>query len=441
MARFNITGLPTLGQSLPGLQGAAAGQDLMRAYLQNQAQQQRNVAQPGMNEAKLAQMLAQTEGQKLTTEQMTERLGLDEYKAWVTAQNAARGLKNIDLQREKMAAYYANAMSRFSKSQPGQIAQGMDPSAAAGALAGGSGFSQAFGQQFGAPGAGGGAVASQRAPAQEIAPPNFPALQQFLGKGQQGFAPSVDQNIPPVSQAQPQIQPPQPPILGEGQQGGVTDEMTRALMDAQRSASIKATTTAQIINQRHYSNLLDDLIDRTTPNMTVAIKAYSGPAGTSRLKKDQIIAMSGGSIPPALEAFNRVKNIATQFLANEITRSLGEAHNIATAGEMRKLANPIHWTKNPALALAEWDEFIKNSKQVSKTLSHSPAETLDALKAATAEPEQRQAISPGLPGAQQSVNAAPTGTVEMVTQNGESYAVPHADVEAAIKYGWRRANG
>ncbi len=441
MARFNVTGLPTLGQSLPGLQGAAAGQGLMRAYLQNQAQQQRNVAKPGMDQAKLAQMLAQTEGQKLTTAQMPERLGLDEYKAYIMAKNAARGLKNIDLQREKMAAYYANAMSRFSKSQPGQVAQGLDPSAAAGALAGGRGFSQAFGQQFGAPGTEGG----RPPPAQtaDIQAPNFPALQQFLGEGQQGFAPSVDQNIPPVSQAQPQIQPPQPQILGEGQQGGVTDEMTRALMDAQRSASIKATTTAQIINQRHYSNLLDDLIDRTTPNMTVAIKAYSGPGGAARLKKDQIASISGGGVSPALESFNRVKNIATQFLANEVTRSLGEAHNIATAGEMRKLANPIHWTKNPELALAEWDEFIKNSKQVSKTLSHSTAETLDALKAATSEgaPDIGQAISPGTPRAQQSVSAAPTGTVEMVTQNGESYAVPHADVEAAIKYGWRRANG
>lgn len=430
MARFSVSNLPTLSQSLPGLQGAAAGQDLMRAYLQNQAQQQRNVSQPGIDQAKLAQMLAQTEGQKATTAQMPEQLGLDKYKAMIMAQNAARGLKNIDLQREKMAAYYANAMSRFSRSQPGQIAQGMDPSAAAGALAGGTGFSKAFGQQFGAPGMEGGSQPPEQAQ-------DFPGMQQFLNKSPQGGAPQIGQDIPPVGQEQPQMQPPQPPM----QQPAVPNEMVKALQDAQRSASIKSTTTAQIINQRHYSNLLDDLIERTTPNMTVAIKAYSGTGGTARLKKDQIAAMSGGRVTPELESFNRVKNIATQFLANEVTRSLGEAHNIATAGEMRKLANPIHWTKNPALALAEWDEFIKNSKQVSKTLSHSTAQTLDALKAATAEPEQRQGISPGMPTAQQPVSAAPSGTVEMIDQNGESYAVPHSDVGAAIKYGWRRANG
>lgn len=453
---FNPSTWPTFQQSMPIAQGAATGEELLRAHLQNQMQRQQNQSRPDLDAAKLAQMQASTQGQQISNVQSPEMLALKEYFAKIAARNAAHGTQNIQLQRDKMGALYANALARVGNLPAMQSAMSDDPNLMGNILGGMTGFGDKFSQVEGGQGPLSSAGSAQPAPQQQsgmqdalqqayqkslqytpeqpMSEPKFPALQKYLQDQQAAPQPAPGQPVMP--QPEQQAAPSQQPQ--EQQQGVPLEEIKRA-QDATQSSLLKKTSTAQILNQRQYSGLLDDLIARTTPNMEIAIKAYSGLAGTKRLKKDQANSLlPGGVVTPELIAFNKVKNVATKFLANEVTRSLGESHNIATAEEMRKLANPIYWTKNPELALAEWKEFVDNSKTVSKSLSKSLAETEEQLRAISPSNDQSPQAQPS-PKTPLVGSAASSGTVEMIDDQGLYHAVQQDDLEGATKFGWRKA--
>lgn len=434
MAQWNPN-LPTLQQSLPGLQGARFGQDLMQAYLQNQAQQQQNVAQPGLSQAKLAQMLAQTRGQNIQNIQAPELLKIRQKAAENAARSADVRDAYIQLQLKKLPYYLATGSARMANLPAGQVALGQDPSLMSDLMMGQKGLASQLAQTAGATGA--------QPPLQPRQPPaGYPAQPQ--GMPQQGM---------PQQQPQTQMGAPQLPValtpeqqraddyLQQGTPSeNIPEDVIKEAQDATLSKLIRQTTPNRIQLQRYYEKTFEGFGDKISELMPTLSK-YAGPKGALLLKKDQLDAATG-KVNPNYEDYLFFKTYLVPQAANELRLFLGGQASDKEAEMMMKMIDPSLIATNPQLYQKRWENLIGQAKTIGPLIRQSLAQISGKSPVPAVTPSTGRALSPGIPGNQQQpITAAPSGTVEMITQNGESYAVPHGDVDAAIKYGWRRANG
>lgn len=482
MAGFNPRTWPTFQQSMPITQGAMTGEELIRRHLQNQQQKQQNQAQPGMDaaklakilqynqaqpgldEAKLSQMQATTEGTKLSTQQAPEKLGLQEYLAQIAAQNASHGMQNIQLQRDKMAALYANAFARAARIPAMQeaMANRDDPSVMGHILSALTGFSGKFAQVEGGQGPllseGGAQPVSQpqnamqqalqkafqksmQQPQEQPMPvPNFPALQQYL-QGQQAAAPQQIQQDAPQQTQQPipptPAQQPQQEIPAQQQQGGISPELISRAQDATASAEQKATQTAQILNQRHFALNLKAIGDPLEEKLK-AVSKYFGLTGKAAYAED-IAKGKAGNTPPELKIYRQLVKDDFPLYANEFGRAAGNNATDQQKKAMAKMVTPDWLLSNPDLALSTFQGLRDNERKIDKQLSKSLAQTQRELSEAGSQtgqqPQSQPSLSPPV------VSAAPAGTVEMIDDQGLYHAVDQSDVDGATKHGWKKANG
>lgn len=412
MAQWNPN-LPTLQQSLPGLQGARAGQNLMRGYLQNRAQRQRNLSQPGMTQAKLAQMMSQEQASKARVPLLQAQTETAQFEAQhapefldIKKQVAANALRNVvakeeytALQRQKMTSLMGNMLNRMSNSAAGKQFLSENPGFARNLLEGMQGASQQFAQQ-----------AQQPVPGM-----GQPAMQQPQG----------------VMGAQPPEQPVQP-MHGQmpAQLPSVSDEEVRRAQEATADRQVKDRTDMQTRNQKRFSTVLNSIVSKREKDLPRLFSKYVGAAN----KPKYLAGLKAGD-QDAL-AFRSFMKTDIPQIANELKRTMGGQATDQETRLMESIVNPDWWFGDARQAISQWNSFIENNRLIEKGLD---IPLRDLFK----KDGGRGVLSRASPGAVQSpsITAAPPGTVEMIEQNGKYRAVPHADVDAAIKYGWRRANG
>ncbi|WP_299079140.1 hypothetical protein [uncultured Paraglaciecola sp.] len=445
MAGFNPNTWPTYQQSMPMAQGAMTGEALQRAYLQNQMQRQQNQAQPDLNAAKLSQMQSATEGQNISNEQAPELMGLKEYMAQISAQNAARGLQNIGLQRDKMGALYTNAFSRFSNTPTGQTLLANDPNAQQNALAGSGAFNQQFAQLTGAPAIQGysqpspqqQAASQQSQQYQPIPAPNFPTLQKYMqgSQGGQQAAPPSQQYIQGSQQAQPQGQRfPQPAqqqvdqaIQQPQQNPNISPDLVRQAQDANASRMQKQNVSGQTANQRRFAvslNKFGNTIEEKLP----LVSRYFGVGGKANLLADKALVQSGKQ-PESYDIYQELVKTNFPDYANEFGRAMGIGATDKQKEAIKNVVNPDWMMSNPDLAFKVFKTLRKDESDMDEQLAMSPAQVQKYLASGGAKPGQKT----------QEQAASPSGTVEMVDNNGTYYAVNQDDVDGALKYGWRKA--
>jgi hypothetical protein len=459
MAQFNPT-LPTFAQSLPGIAGADAVQNMLRTYLQNKSMRIQNQFAPEVNRATIDDMYAKTQGQNINNQfapdtlaaklrglqienQLApEKMDLQRRRLDIYDKNSEFRDRLMEFQKQKSVAQFSNALKNWISTPAGAALASEQPEVMRNVLQAIENMSYATVQATGgADGLDGGFGYQQ----QQQMPPNMQMPPQYQPQMQQQMLPQGGAQMPPAMGQQPP--------MGQQQTPGMDDRISAA-QDATASALEKRTSTNQILNQRQYAGLLVNQIENASKDMYTAINAYHGVGGMTKLKSDiSRSKIDPGYAPARLIAYQKAVNVSSKIIANEITRSLGEAHNIPASEAMLKLAKPLgsswFWLENPEVAIGNWDELYKTAKNTYKQLSQSlaqgkkkadkmnPNETLiEYMRSQDAQQNVPQNVSRGT-----GQGAGGSGMVVMTDKDGASYAVHQSDVAAAIQYGWRRANG
>ena len=453
---MDARGLPTLQQSLPIFQGVAGGQDMLRSYLLNQAQRQRNKAAPDLAQSLLAQRGAQTDLSRARIPLTQAQAQSEQYRAQhapeffeLKKQIAANVSRNTQaredftkLQRQKMTSLLGNMLTRMANSPSGKRFLSDHPGFARNLLEGALGASEQFSAQaqLPAPGLGG-----EPSPQQQQPPMQQPMPQQ-----------------PPMQQPMPQQPPMQQPPMQQPQRLPVTDEMVRGAQESTRSKLEKETRTTRMANQAKFANTffkIAEQIDEVLPNVV----KYVGIPGRAKLLTQKFLTAFGADFP-ALKDYDLYVNKLVPEGATELLNYFGSHHTDTQYKQMVGVIKPdMVWT-NPKLFAETWKAASKYAMELEDIVKEPIAEDLkrrkinklydEKFKPIIRRVEQSQAggaapsgqnaglveaiknrAAPNIPA------SMPGGTVKMTDETGAFYDVPQEFVNDAIKDGLRRSNG
>ena len=180
------------------------------------------------------------------------------------------------------------------------------------------------------------------------------------------------------------------PTLNDIQQQGKNSRVTLSPNDyEQLSKSVndvleKKTTTAQIMNQRQYAGILDNLFDQGSELMPSVVK-YAGLAGAGK-KGIDALQSSFGKQSKTYQDYLLFSRSLAPILSNEMRRTLGGQASDNEQKIMANLANPSWIDSNPDQALSQY-QFLSNvyRNKVNPSLAARPSETLSLLKGGEAK--------------------------------------------------------
>jgi hypothetical protein len=366
MAGFNPNLWPTFQQSMPMLQGYQAG-------LGMQMGRQKNQSQPQLDEATLAQMQAQTQGQQLQNQYFPDELKLKQYLADIAMRNATERGNYNNLQMQKLPIFQGNLAARMASTPGGASLLGS----------------------------------------------NEGVMQNYLA-GQAGVTGDFAGNY-------------QPQDDGMMQQPMLSDADIAQAQDATTSKLIKNTTPTRVQTQRYYAKTFDNFADQISDIMPV-ISQYAGLGGQAKLAKDKAAALTG-KVNPDYEKYISFTTYLAPQASNELMQYLGMNHTDSQVKQMMETINPSLLSTNPKLYMQRWNDLVKYSQSIEPTINQSLAQVSgqSPLAAQTGQPTAQPQTS----RTPSTVSTVPLGSIEMIDPQGNSRAVPATAREQALAAGWR----
>lgn len=380
MAGFNPNLWPTFQQSMPMLQGYQAG-------LGMQMGRQKNQFQPQLDEATLAQMQAQTQGQQLDNQYYPEQLKLKQYLADIAMANAVARADYNKLQREKIPILQGNLADRTAALPAGQSALGTNKPLMNQFLSGLAGVMGGF-SGYGAD----------------------------MGNSQQPTMGNPQQNI-------------------NSQQVPITDDDIANAQDATMSNLIKKNSTTAILNQRQYGDILSGLSDQMQETLP-QIKQYFGLVGKGKLTWDSLKKEK----PEEYQKYYDFMTAYAPAYANELKRMMGGQATDQESALMDSMTNPDWNLANGEMAIKRFEALRGIESRVRQSLGKSTAQIAgqsplgqfgQSLGEPTAQPQTSR--TPSI------VSTVPVGSVEMIDPQGNSRVVPATARQQALAAGWRVA--
>jgi hypothetical protein len=196
----------------------------------------------------------------------------------------------------------------------------------------------------------------------------------------------------PQQSPQPMQRPVQPPMSEDqkNQAFGITPEMVRNIRDTSGSFAIKKTTPNQVQLQRYYDESVDNMIKQADP-MIDKIANFAGVSGKFKRGLGSLEANLGLRTSKDYQDYLQFAEITSQFIANEVGRSLG---NNATDNQkewMKQLSNPAVIAGNPQLAKQLWSALKASLKQNERAIAKTPNQVNDSLNARVNSPSGKVA--------------------------------------------------
>lgn len=141
----------------------------------------------------------------------------------------------------------------------------------------------------------------------------------------------------------------------------------------------RKTTTAQILNQRQYAGILDNLFDRGS-QLIPAVAQYAGLAGKGQQGLDALKS-SFGETSPQYQDYLYFSRTLAPILSNEMRRTLGGQATDNEQKAMGNLANPTWIDSNPQQAMSQY-QFLQSvyRSSVNPALAARPNQTLASLQ-------------------------------------------------------------
>lgn len=361
MAQWNPNTWPDFQKSLPMIQGYQAAMNMQY--------------QPRINNATLAQMQAQTEGQQLQNQMAPEEMKLKQYLAEIAMRNATERANYNNLQMQKLPIFQGNLAARMAGTPGGASLLGSNSDVMQNYLAGQAGVTGDFAGNY-------------------QSPDNSMAQQPMLSDAD-------------VAQAQ----------------------------DATTSKLIKGTTPTRVQTQRYYGKTFNNFADQITDMMPI-ISQYAGLGGQAKLAKDKLAAASG-QVSPDYEKYMTFTTYLAPQAANELMLYLGSNHTDQQTKQMMEMVNPSLLTTNPKLFQQRWNDLVKYSQTIEPTINQSLAQV--SGQSPIPSPQAQQMANPSASAAPSVVNTVPVGSIEMIDPQGNSRVVPVTAREQALSAGWRLA--
>lgn len=155
------------------------------------------------------------------------------------------------------------------------------------------------------------------------------------------------------------------------------DEL-QSFQTAMGDALLKHTTTAQIMNQRQYGSILDNLFDNAEQTIP-SVSQYAGLVGKGK-KGIDALASSVGNTSPTYSNYLYFTRTLAPAISNEMRRTLGGQATDNEQKIMSSLANPAYWDSNPTQAKKQWDMLVNMyKKSVNPALAATPSQTVAKL--------------------------------------------------------------
>lgn len=124
----------------------------------------------------------------------------------------------------------------------------------------------------------------------------------------------------------------------------------------------KKTTDAAIRNKIPYAENVKITLDSIDPNMLVQ---YSGPEGTAKWGVDVLKAALGNPPPEFMEYQKALTSAKT--LSKQLRQFWGDSIQPSATDKIDQLTNPSHWSKNPQVALQQFNQLKQITEQELQT--------------------------------------------------------------------------
>lgn len=175
----------------------------------------------------------------------------------------------------------------------------------------------------------------------------------------------------------------------QGQAPSLTEDDYRQMQGNISDTLNRKTTTAQILNQRQYAGILDNLFDQGSQLMP-SVSQYAGLAGKGQ-KGIDALKSSFGETSPTYQEYLYFSRTLMPSISNEMRRVLGGQATDYEGKLMKNLADPTYIDSNPEQAMKQYQYLVNTYKgSVNPALSSRPTEVLANLKSGSV----RQPISP-----------------------------------------------
>lgn len=376
MAQWNPNAWPSFQQSWPLMQGYQAAMNMQY--------------QPRLNNATLAQMQAQTEGQQLQNQYFPDELKLKQYLADIAMKNAVERANYNSIQRDKIPILQGNLADRTAALPAGQSALGT----------------------------------------------NKPLMNQFLSGlagvmgGFSGYGADMGNSQQPTM-GNPQIGMGNPQNINS-QQVPITDDDIANAQDATMSNLIKRNSTTAILNQRQYGDILSGLSDKIETSLP-KIQHYFGLIGKGKLTWDQVMKTN----PQDYQEYYDFMTAYVPAYANELKRMMGGQATDQESALMDSMTNPDWNLANGEMAIKRFEALRGIESGVRKSLGKSTAQI--AGQSPLGQSPSQTTAQPQISGALSTVSSVPLGSIEMIDPQGNSRVVPVTAREQALSAGWRLA--
>lgn len=375
MAQWNPNTWPSFQQSWPMMQGYQAAMNMQY--------------QPRLNNATLAQMQAQTEGQQLQNQYFPDELKLKQYLADIAMRNAVARENYNQLQRDKIPILQGNLADRTAALPAGQSALGTNKSLMSQFLSGLAGVIGGF-SGYGA----------------DMGNPQQPTM----GNPQSGMG-NPQQNI-------------------NSQQVPITDDDIANAQDATMSNLIKKNSTTAILNQRQYGDILSGLSDKIETSLP-KIQQYFGLIGKGELTWDQVMKTN----PQDYQEYYDFMTVYVPAYANELKRMMGGQATDQESALMDSMTNPDWNLANGEMAIKRFEALRGIEADVRKSLGKSTAQI--AGKSPFNQSASQPMAQPQTSRTPSAVSTVPLGYIEIIDPKGISRIIPASDREAALNAGGR----
>jgi hypothetical protein len=382
MAQWNPNTWPSFQQSLPMLEGYQAGMNMQY--------------QPRMNDATLAQMQAQTQGQQIKNENYPDEFKLKQYLADIAMANAKARADYNKLQRDKIPILQGNLADRTAALPAGQSVLGTNKSLMnqfLSGLAGVMGGFSGYGQDMGIP--------------QQTTMDNS---QMGTGNLQTG-----------MSNPNSGINSQQVPITA--------DDVANA-QDATMSNLIKKNSTSAILNQRQYGDILSGLSDQMQETLP-QIKQYFGLVGKGKLTWDSLKKEK----PEEYQKYYDFMTAYAPAYANELKRMMGGQATDQESALMESMTNPDWNLANGEMAIKRFEALRGIESRVRQSLGKSTAQI--AGQSPLGQSPSQPTAQPQTSRTSSTVSTVPLGYIEIIDPKGISRIIPASDREAALNAGGR----
>lgn len=206
-------------------------------------------------------------------------------------------------------------------------------------------------------------------------------------------------------------------VAGIGTGAPVTDQDVQDMQSNMRDVLTRKMLTAQIINQKQYASVLDNLFDYGNKQIG-SVSRYAGLLGKASGSLQAVKSMLGNTSNDYATYLYFTRHTLPATI-NEMRRTLGGQASDKEIALMDKVGDPLFWDSNPSLAVGSWNDLQNLYKRaVGPAIAGRISETTRKL--------------------QQRGREAPLPTQLSQIRKTRAAAIPHsqADLEfTAKKYG------